>query len=94
MSRPKTILHLAAIVLLLAACAVPVWVPPAHHPAAPGAQDGTRTSPTALKRYREASAAVETANPSQSDTPKSDSESDKGNKKDSHHDHGDQDVKP
>ncbi len=94
MSRPKTILQSAAIVLLLSACAVPAWVPPAGHPADPGAPDGSKTSPTALKRYRDTSAAVETANTSQSDTPKSDSESDNGNEKDSHRDHGDQDVRP
>ena len=94
MSRSKTILQSAAIVLLLSACAVPAWVPPADHPADAGALDGTKTSPTALKRYRETAAGVETANSSPSDAPPSESESDKGSEKDSHHHHGDQDVKP
>ena len=82
MSGLKTILQSAAVVLLICACAVPAWVPPAGHPADPDAPDGTRTSPTALKRYRESAAAVETANPSPSDTTTSDSESDKGGEKD------------
>lgn len=94
MSGSKTILQLTAVVLLICACAVPAWVPPAGHPADPDAQDGTGTSPSALKRYRDASEAVETANTPQSETTKSDNESDKGGERDSHGHHGDQDVRP
>jgi hypothetical protein len=94
MSGLKTFLQLAAVVLLIGACAVPAWVPPAGHPADPDAPDGTRTRPTALKQYRESAAAVKTINPSPSDATTSDSESDKGGKKDNHGHHDGQDVKP
>jgi hypothetical protein len=89
MSGSKMFLQLAAVVLLVCACAVPVWVPPVDHPADPGAQNGTRTNPTALKRYRESAAAVETAQ-----TSPSENKSEMGDEKDSHRHHGDQDVGP
>lgn len=88
MSRSKPI-YIAVIVLLMSACAVPEWVPPADHPADPGAKDGIKTSPTALKRYRKAAAAVERANASQPER-----KLDTANEEDSLHQHGDKGIRP